>query len=247
MTMKRHKLMISGERSERPSVIAPLTHPNLEIWGGLEYTCNRVRDRYFDQMELSGHTSRLSDYQRFADLGLRTMRVGMLWERHECDPSWRWSDERLRCLQQLGIRPIVGLVHHGSGPRHTSLHDPSFAEKLASYATAFAERYPWVDSYTPVNEPHTTARFSGMYGIWYPHTTSRPGYLRALVNQLKGTVLSMEAIRRVRPDARLIQTDDVGNISGTERTPTNLGVFESQAVASIRSTLRTRGPAASNV
>jgi dTDP-4-dehydrorhamnose reductase len=45
---------------------------------------------------------------------------------------------------------------------------------------------------------------------------SRGGYLRALLNQLKGTVLSMETIRQVRPDARLIQTDDVGNISGTE-------------------------------
>ena len=26
-------------------------------------------------------------------------------------------------------------------------------------------RYPWIDAYTPVNEPLTTARFSGLYGI----------------------------------------------------------------------------------
>ncbi|WP_334267270.1 glycoside hydrolase [Edaphobacter sp. HDX4] len=167
-------------------------------------------------MELCGHASRSSDYERFAELGLKTLRLGMLWERHECDPSWRWSDERLRQLNELRIQPIVGLVHHGSGPRHTNLHDPAFAEKLASYAGEFAERYPWIGSYTPINEPHTTARFSGMYGIWYPHRMSRRVYLRALLNQLKGIVLSMHAIRRVRPDARLIQTEDVGNISGTE-------------------------------
>ena len=188
----------------------------LEIWGGVEYTCNRVHDRYFDQMDLSGHADRLDDYARFAALGIQTLRVGLLWERHEREPSWRWSDERLARLRHLGVRPIAGLVHHGSGPRHTSLLDPAFPEKLAAYAGAVAQRYPWIDSYTPVNEPHTTARFSGMYGVWYPHHTSRSSYLRALLNQLRGTVLSMEAIRRARPDARLIQTEDIGNISGTE-------------------------------
>ncbi len=107
-------------------------------------------------------------------------------------------------------------MHHGSGPRHTSLLDPEFPQKLARYASLVAERYPWLDAYTPVNEPNTTARFSGMYGVWYPHHLSRTSYLRALLNQMKGTVLSMEAIRRVRRDAQLVQTDDVGRVCGTE-------------------------------
>jgi len=212
--------------SKLPVVSAPSQAPALEVWGGVEYTCNRVRDRYFDQMEFSGHAQRLSDYEQFAKLGLRTLRVGMLWERHERNPSWHWQDQQMRCLQELGIRPIAGLVHHGSGPPHTSLHDPAFPEKLASYAGRFAERYPWVESYTPVNEPHTTARFSAMYGVWYPHTASRADYLRALLNQLKATVLSMQAIRRVRPDARLIQTEDVGNISGTKELQATLDLLK---------------------
>ena len=188
----------------------------LEIWGGVEYTCNRVGGRYFNQMELSGHAGRLEDYRRFVELGMRTLRVGLLWEHYEQHRSWSDFDDHLSCMRQLGIRPIAGLLHHGSGPKHTSLIDPAFPEKLAGYAGLVAERYPWVDSYTPVNEPNTTARFSGLYGVWYPHHLSRESYLRALLNQLKGTVLSMEAIRRIRPDARLIQTDDVGSISGTE-------------------------------
>ena len=56
-----------------------------------------------------------------------------------------------------------------SGPRSTSLVDPAFAEGLAAFARAVAERYPWVEDFTPVNEPLTTARFSGLYGHWYPH------------------------------------------------------------------------------
>lgn len=191
------------------------THASMELWGGVEYTCNRVHDRYFDQTEFSGHDRRLSDYEKFVDLGIRTLRCGLLWEHYERDNSWQPFDERLACLRQLGIRPIASLLHHGSGPPHTNLLDPLFPEKLAAYAGEIAERYPWIDAYTPVNEPNTTARFSGLYGVWYPHHRSRLSYLRALLNQLKGTVMSMDAIRRVRPDAQLIQTDDVGRISGT--------------------------------
>lgn len=190
--------------------------PTLELWGGAEYTCNRVADHYFDQMELSGHATRLSDLDLFAELGLRTLRTGLLWERHEREPNWRWSDQRLDRMRELGLRPIASLVHHGSGPHHTSLLDPEFPQKLARYAREVAERYPWLDAYTPVNEPHTTARFSGMYGLWYPHHRSQRSCLRALLNQLKGIVLSTHAIREVNPEALLIQTDDVGNICGTE-------------------------------
>jgi beta-glucosidase/6-phospho-beta-glucosidase/beta-galactosidase len=189
----------------------------IEVWGGAEYTCNRVGDRYFDQMEFSGHARRISDYEKFANLGIRTLRFGLLWERHQLDPSWRWADERLQWMRSAGVRPVASLMHHGSGPPHTNLLDPQFPEKLAAYAASVAQRYPWIEGYTPVNEPHTTARFSAMYGVWYPHHRSTYSYLRALLNQLKGTVLSMEAIRHVRPDAELIQTDDVGTIRGTEQ------------------------------
>ena len=193
---------------------------SMELWGGVEYTWNRVNDQYFDQTAFSGHAGRLTDYEKFVDLGIRTLRFGLLWEQYERDRSWHWFDERLACLLQLGIRPIASLLHHGSGPPHTNLLDPMFPEKLAAFAGAVAERYPWIDAYTPLNEPNTTARFSGMYGIWYPHHRSRASYLRALLNELKGTVLSMVAIRRLRPDAKLIQTDDIGRISGTPELQT---------------------------
>ena len=197
------------------ALASPTEQEPVALWGGVEYTYNRVGDRYLDQMELSGHAQRPDDYEEFVRLGIRTLRFGLLWERHELDGSWRWSDKHLHSLRRLGVRPIAGLVHHGSGPPHTNLLDPEFAPKLADYAGKVAARYPWIDAYTPINEPNTTARFSGRYGLWYPHHQSRTSYLRTLVNQLKGTVLSMQAIRRVRSDAQFIQTEDVGDISGT--------------------------------
>ncbi|NVM77964.1 dTDP-4-dehydrorhamnose reductase [Duganella sp. SG902] len=193
--------------------------PPLELWGGLEATVNRVRDRYFSQMEQNGHDKRISDLDRFAALGITALRYPVLWELIAPDglerANWSWPDERLPALRALGITPIAGLVHHGSGPRHTSLVDPGFAEQLAAYAGAVARRYPWLEYYTPVNEPCTTARFSGLYGLWYPHEQSDRSFVRALLNQCRGVALSMQAIRKINPAAKLIQTDDLGKTYST--------------------------------
>ncbi len=104
-------------------------------------------------------------------------------------------------------------MHHGSGPRYTNLLDPHFPHLLAEYARAVAERYPNVEAYTPVNEPVTTARFSALYGLWYPHRRDDRSFVRAVLNQMSGTALSMKEIRRINPRARLIQTDDLGYIT----------------------------------
>ncbi len=120
-----------------------------------------------------------------------------------------------RRLRSLGINAIVGLVHHGSGPRHTNLLDPSFPLLLAEYAGAVARRYPWITHYTPVNEPLTTARFSGLYGYWYPHAHDARSFARALLHQCRAVVLAMDRIREINPDAKLIQTDDLGKVFST--------------------------------
>jgi dTDP-4-dehydrorhamnose reductase len=191
----------------------------IELWGGLEGTVNRVRDQYFSQMDQNGHGERISDLDRFAALGITAIRYPVLWELTAPDgiesANWSWADERLPALRDLGVNPIVGLVHHGSGPRHTSLVDPEFATKLAEYAGAVARRFPWVEYYTPVNEPCTTARFAGLYGVWYPHGRDDLTFLQALINQCKGVVLSMRAIREVNPNAKLVQTDDLGKTYST--------------------------------
>lgn len=196
-----------------------LLQPTLELWAGVECTVNRVGDEYFDQLERNGHATRLNDIDLFAQLGVNAMRYPVLWERTAPNgldkADWSWASERLGRLRELGIRPIVGLVHHGSGPRHTSLIDPAFPEGLARFAKAFAELYPWVDSYTPVNEPLTTARFSGLYGHWYPHGCDALTFARAILTQCRAVVLSMRAIREVNPRAQLVQTEDIGKTFST--------------------------------
>ena len=191
----------------------------MQLWAGIECTVNRVGDRYFEQLGRTGHDQRIEDLDLFASLGVSSIRYPVLWERtapHGLSrAAWVWSDRRLNRLAELGIRPIVGLVHHGSGPRDTSLVDPDFPARLAEFAAAVARRYPWVSAYTPVNEPLTTARFSGLYGHWYPHGKDDKSFLKALSIQCRAVVLSMQAIRTVHPTAQLIQTEDQGRTFST--------------------------------
>jgi dTDP-4-dehydrorhamnose reductase len=192
-----------------------------QLWAGVECTVNRVGDDYSDQLERTGHALRLKDLERLAELGVRRLRYPVLWERTAPDDlntfAWSWPDERMKQLRRLGLQPIVGLVHHGSGPRYTNLLEPEFPDKLARYAEAVAHRYPWVTEYTPVNEPLTTARFSCLYGHWYPHERDPLLFAKAFLAQCRGTVLSMRAIRAINPAAQLIQTEDLGK---TFSTPT---------------------------
>jgi dTDP-4-dehydrorhamnose reductase len=196
-------------------------HPRapLELWAGFECTLNRVGNVQHDQLALTGHYGRLHDLDRLAELGVRTVRYPILWERiTNGTPNgapWEWTDVRMHHLRELGIEPIVGLVHHGSGPAGTSLLDPSFANGLAAFARMVAERYPWVTRYTPVNEPLTTARFSALYGVWYPHAQSDALFLRATLNQVRAIRLAMRAIRTVTPHAQLVQTEDLGRTHST--------------------------------
>jgi dTDP-4-dehydrorhamnose reductase len=192
-----------------------------ELWAGVECTVNRVGENYSDQLERTGHALRIKDLERLAELGVRRLRYPILWERTAPDDpdcfDWSWPDERMEHLRRLGVMPIAGLLHHGSGPRYTNLLDPEFPEKLAKYAAAVARRYPWITEYTPVNEPLTTARFSCLYGHWYPHKTDPLLFARAFLAQCRGIILAMRAIREVNPEAKLIPTEDLGK---TFSTPT---------------------------
>lgn len=193
--------------------------PPLELWGGLECTINRVGDRFLDQLRMSRAYAMADVVDLVRSTGVSRVRWPLLWEATVSDSTagadWTWGDRTIPKLIQAGVEPIVGLVHHGSGPPDTNLLDPDFPGRLAAYARACAQRYPDVRTYTPVNEPLTTARFSALYGYWYPHLRDDRAFISALIIQVRATIEAMAAIREVRPDARLIQTEDAGRTTST--------------------------------
>lgn len=191
-----------------------------EVWGGIECTINRIGNVFYDQLELARHYDNEDDIDRFISLGIKSMRYPILWEKHEVQEcktiDWNRTEKQLEKLRVNGVNVIAGLVHHGSGPLHTHLLDPFFPERLYEYALRVARRFPWITCYTPINEPLTTARFSGLYGLWYPHHKYDTSFVKMVINQTKATVLAMHAIRSVNPMAKLIQTED---LSKTHSTP----------------------------
>lgn len=193
--------------------------PKIEVWGGIECTYNRVSDAYFDQLTYTGHYEREGDIDLFANLGISRMRYPILWEKlqPECDTEIEWScvESKLTRLKELGISPIAGLVHHGSGPRYSNVLEDSFPVELSKYASKVAKRFPWIEYYTPINEPLTTARFCGLYGIWHPHKKDDKSFVKILINECKATIMAMQEIRKINPEAKLIQTEDLGKTYST--------------------------------
>lgn len=192
-----------------------------EIWGGFECTINRIGDTFRDQMNYVGFYERKNDIDEIARLGIKALRFPVLWEAHqrfseEEEIDWTKTKQSLEKINAYQIKPIAGLIHHGSGPRFTNLLDDHFAEALAKYASKVAAQFPWIEYYTPVNEPLTTARFSGLYGYWFPHHKDEKSFIKILLNELKGTLLSMQEIRKINPNAKLVQTED---LTKTHSTP----------------------------
>lgn len=185
----------------------------MEMWAGFECTLNRVGERYQDQLLPNDRDMRLECLRLLPALGIKAFRYRIAWE----DETTPWSQytEDMALFAQNNISPIVGLVHHGSGPPHTSLLGDDFAEGLAEHARRVAQEFPDIVYWTPVNEPLTTARFSALYGHWYPHERDEVAFWRALLNQIGGTIAAMREIRAINPHAKLVQTEDLGTTYST--------------------------------
>jgi beta-glucosidase/6-phospho-beta-glucosidase/beta-galactosidase len=186
----------------------------LEMWGGIECSHVRIGSEIRDQSLETGHRDRPGDLDLVAGMGVRTMRYPVIWSTVAAGDGldFAWHDVRLAQLRRLGIRPIAGLLHHGWGPGDLHALHPDFVDAFAGYAEAIARRYPWIADYTPINEPVTTARFSYLYGHWYPHLRDEAAFLRAVAACARATAEAMRRIRRHRPDARLVQTEDFGRV-----------------------------------
>jgi dTDP-4-dehydrorhamnose reductase len=187
---------------------------SIEIWASPEPTIARIDASHSrDQLIETGHASRADDIGLLADLGVRAARYPVLWEMTApLDPEqrdYRWAAARLEALASRGVAPNVTLLHHGSGPRYTNLLDPAFPELFAAYAAATAQRFPWVTRWTPINEPLTTARFSTLYGLWYPNRFDDASFGRAIVNEARAIALAADRIREVIPAATFMLTEDL--------------------------------------
>lgn len=179
----------------------------LEFWASPEPTIARIdATTVRDELAETGHDARASDIDLIAALGVSAARYPVLWERDDLN----WARARLEALRARHVEPIVTLLHHGSGPAHTDLLDEHFPQLLGEYAERVARAFPWVRRWTPINEPLTTARFSTLYGFWYPNRIdAHAAFGQAITNEILGIIGAMQRIRGVNPDAKLVMTEDL--------------------------------------
>ena len=197
----------------------PITAPPLELWGGIECSQVLIHGELRDQMTETGHRARDEDLDRVAELGIRTIRYPLLWADAETPGGidFGFHDARFARIAHLGMSPVAGLVHHGSGPDGVTPTDGGFVRRLAAFAGLAAARYPQIELWTPINEPVTSARFAYLYGHWHPHLREEAVFLRAVAASMLATAEAMREIRRVTPAARLVQTEDFGRVFATRK------------------------------
>jgi len=169
--------------------------------------------RTLDEYELTGHYAQWEqDFALMASLGVRTARYGIPWHRVQPEADrwdWSWPDQTLNRLLDLGINPIVDLVHYGVPAWLDGAYlNPQFAERMAEYASRLAERFLGrVTWYTPLNEPRITAWYCGKLGWWPPYCRGWRGFVAVMLGIARGIALTSQGLRTVDPQAILVHVD----------------------------------------
>ncbi len=164
-----------------------------------------------DEMESCRHYQRWrDDLDCTQDIGIRFLRYGpplhKVWL-GDGKYDWEFTDQVYGEMQRRNMVPITDLCHFGVPDWIGNFQNLDFPELFARYARAFAERFPWVQLYTPVNEMFICATFSARFGWWNEQETSEKTFVTAVKNIVKANILAMQAILDVRPDAVFVQSE----------------------------------------
>ncbi len=173
-------------------------------------------NRYRDDIELA------------RGLGCTVFRLSLSWARLEPAPGV-WSNEAfahyrdvLQAIRDAGMSPLVTLVHNtwpldvqaagrGAGPL-----DAGFPDRVARFAGEVAQRLGGlIGDYVTLNEPNQLV-YGWIKGFWmraYAMPPGQPPYesgdaqmddvLTLIPNLFRAHAMAREAIRRVRPNARV--------------------------------------------
>ncbi|WP_394999881.1 family 1 glycosylhydrolase [Sphingomonas sp.] len=164
-----------------------------------------------DQMTASDHYRRWrEDFDCVQEIGITFLRYGPPLHTTWLAPGrydWEFADITLADIKRREITPIIDLCHFGVPDWIGNFQNADFPALFAVYAAAFAERYPWVQLYTPVNEMFICAVFSAKYGWWNEQGTTDKTFVTALKHIVKANVLAMTEILKRRADAIFIQSE----------------------------------------
>src|SRR5688572_29017248 len=164
-----------------------------------------------DQLSETGHYRFWRrDLELVRELGLQYLRYGPplhhLWTGPD-KYDWSFMDDVANAMRELHIVPIMDLCHFGVPNWIGNFQNPDFPQQFERYAAAFAQRYPWVRLYTPVNEMYVTAKMSALDGAWNEQLRSERGFVTALKHLTRASILASQAIAREQPAAIFVNSE----------------------------------------
>ena len=190
---------------------APPFNPFFMFATGIDSAMPKLNGARLDQLEKSGHYDRWrDDLDLVRDLGTRYLRYGLPFHRVHLGADtfdWEHSDAVFGYLREHDIIPIAELCRFGVPDWIGDFQNPDFPRLFACYARAFAERYPWVQLYTPISTIFLTAWASARIGIYNEALSDDRSFVTALKNLCAASIMAMIEILDVRPDAIFIQSE----------------------------------------
>ena len=164
-----------------------------------------------DQMEATGHYRNWrEDLALTVETGVTHLRYGPPLHLIFIGPErydWSFTDLVMPEFQRLNLTPIIDLCHFGLPDWLQDFQNPAVPDALANYAKAFAERYPWVRFYTPVNEMYVCAKLSALEGLWNEQRRDERSFMTAVRHMAKASILMTNALLEVRPDAVFVNSE----------------------------------------
>lgn len=160
-------------------------------------------ERAVDEYALTEHYERWHDDLTLAkQTGCEFVRWGVPWYRIQPERDrwdWSWLDQVMDRFGELGLSPIVDLMHYGTPLWLDRQFDhPDYPRLVAEYGAQVAQRYSSVArDFTPVNEPMIHAQFCGEYGYWPPYLHGTEGLTRVALRIADGLRRTQNAIAEV--------------------------------------------------
>src|SRR4051812_45457244 len=150
------------------------------------------------------------DLELCVEIGATVLRYGIpYFEMHRGPGKYDWSftDEVMPVMREMGIRPIMDLCHYGVPEWVGDFQNKEWPSLFGGFAGGFAERYPWVSMYTPVNETLVCATLSALFGVWNECLQSEQAWVRSVMNQCMATQRAIEEISKWKPRAAFFQSE----------------------------------------
>lgn len=180
------------------------------------------RERVLDEYEMTQHYQFWhADLGLAAEAGASMVRWGIPWYRVNPAPGrwdWSWLDRVAERFAELGLTPIVDLMHYGTPTwLDNEFANASYPERVAEHAVAVAERYRGTfDVFTPLNEPLLNALYCGQYGYWPPYLRGHDGFVQVVRALSRGIVTTQHGIAEVNPDATFVHVEASSRFTGVE-------------------------------